>query len=403
MLPRRDELYSKYAIIGEALQRRAAPNPAGVPFISPDENCHMHFSSYATSPATSGLPTEMPRSPGSCPDDSHHTLSLVVPLYNEEQNVVPLVEAIRSALQDVPWPWQLILVDDGSRDGTLQQLQQVAARFPEQVCAVRLRRNFGQTAAVQAGIDFATGSLIVTLDGDLQNNPQDIPRMVRRLLAEDLDLLVGWRQQRKDNVWLRQLPSWLANRLIARATGIRLHDFGCTLKVFRAAVIRQVRLYGEMHRFIPTWLATQTASDRIREEPVSHFPRTHGKSKYGLSRTFRVLLDLIAVAFFMRFRARPGHFFGWIGMLCGLAGGGALAYLAYLKLFLGQHIGERPLLLLGALLVLTGVQFICTGIVTEMLMRTYFESSGAKTYLVQQVMGGGLAETYGCEGQSDGE
>ncbi len=321
-------------------------------------------------------------------------LSLVVPLYNEEQNVLPLVENVVAALREVSWPWQLILVDDGSRDGTRLRLRQAVERQPAHVCAVFLQRNFGQTSAMQAGIDMAAGNIIVTLDGDLQNNPQDIPRMVRRLLAEDLDLLVGWRQQRKDNVWLRKLPSWIANRLIGRVTGIFLHDYGCSLKVFRASVIKDVRLYGEMHRFIPTWLATRTAPERIREEPVSHSPRIHGKSKYGLSRTFRVLLDLIAVTFFMRFRARPGHFFGWIGMLCGTAGAGMLAYLAFVKIFFAQQIGERPLLLLGALLVLTGVQFICTGIVTEMLMRTYFEASGNSTYLVQQVLRGEMLAAH---------
>lgn len=320
-------------------------------------------------------------------EDAHHTLSLVVPLYNEEDNVVPLVEAVQAALLDVPWPWQLILVDDGSRDGTRRRLEEVTARVPGQVCAVLLRRNFGQTAAMQAGIDTATGSIIVTLDGDLQNNPQDIPRMVRRLLDEDLDLLAGWRQKRKDHVWLRKVPSWIANRLIARITGIRLHDYGCSLKVFRASVIKGVRLYGEMHRFIPTWLATQTSAERIREEPVSHFPRLHGESKYGLSRVFRVVLDLIAMSFFMRFRARPGHFFGWIGLLCGLTGVAALGYLAFLKLFCSQHIGNRPLLILGALLVLTGVQFICTGIVTEMLMRTYYEASDSRIYVIQKILG----------------
>jgi glycosyltransferase involved in cell wall biosynthesis len=320
---------------------------------------------------------------------THHSLSLVVPLYNEEDNVIPLVDAVQAALGDAPWPWQLILVDDGSRDGTRKRLQEVTERFPGQVCAVLLRRNFGQTAAMQAGIDTATGSIIVTMDGDLQNNPQDIPRMVRRLLDEDLDLLAGWRQKRKDNVWLRKVPSWIANRLIGRITGISLHDYGCSLKVFRAAVIKEVRLYGEMHRFIPTWLATQTSPDRIREEPVSHFPRLHGQSKYGLSRTFRVILDLIAMSFFMRFRARPGHFFGWIGLLCGLIGAGALGYLAFVKIFLSQNIGERPMLMLGVLLVLTGVQFICTGIVTEMLMRTYYESSDTRIYLIQKILGAG--------------
>jgi glycosyltransferase involved in cell wall biosynthesis len=174
------------------------------------------------------------------------------------------------------------------------------------VAAVILRRNFGQTAAMQAGIDAARGSVVATMDGDLQNNPHDIVRMVRRLLDEDLDLLVGWRRERKDGFWLRRLPSMLANRLIAAVTGVRLHDYGCSLKVYRSAVLREVRLYGEMHRFIPTWMATVTAPDRIREEEVSHFPRIHGRSKYGLSRTFKVLLDLLSMYFFVRFRASPG-------------------------------------------------------------------------------------------------
>lgn len=318
----------------------------------------------------------------------HHTLSLVIPLYNEEGNVLALVDAVQAALQDSPWPWQLILVDDGSHDGTRRRLQEVTARFPGQICAVLLRRNFGQTAAMQAGIDMASGSIIVTMDGDLQNNPQDIPRMVKRLLDEDLDLLAGWRQNRQDHVWLRKVPSWIANCLIARVTGIRLHDYGCSLKVFRASVIKGVRLYGEMHRFIPTWLATRTAAERIREEPVSHFPRLHGKSKYGLSRTIRVVLDLIAMSFFMRFRARPGHFFGWIGLLCGLSGTAAMIYLAYLKIVCAEQIGNRPLLVLGAILLLTGVQFICTGIVTEMLMRTYYEASDSRIYVIQKILGG---------------
>jgi hypothetical protein len=226
------------------------------------------------------------------------------------------------------------------------------------------------------------------MDGDLQNNPHDIVRMVRRLLDEDLDLLVGWRRERQDNLWLRKVPSWLANRLIVAVTGVRLHDYGCSLKIFRASVIRQVRLYGEMHRFIPTWMATVTSSDRIKEEPVSHFARVHGHSKYGLSRTFKVLLDLLSMYFFARFRASPGHFFGRIGLLCGFGGGVALAWLGWRKFVDGESIANRPLLLLGVLLAVIGVQFICTGIVTEMLARTYFEAGGTRTYLVREVLGG---------------
>jgi glycosyltransferase involved in cell wall biosynthesis len=316
-----------------------------------------------------------------------HRLSLVVPLFNEEDSVAALVDQARAALDKLDWPWQLILVDDGSADRTADRIRQAVATYPGQVCALILRRNFGQTAAMQAGIDIARGSIIATMDGDLQNNPADIGRMVRRLLDEDLDLLVGWRKSRQDSLWLRKVPSWCANRLIVAVTGIRLHDYGCSLKIFRASVIRQVRLYGEMHRFIPTWVATVTSPARIREEPVSHFPRLHGRSKYGLGRTFNVLLDLLSVYFFTRFRASPGHFFGRIGLLCAAAGGAALAWLAWHKLWYGEAIANRPLLMLGVLLAVIGIQFVCTGIVTEMLARTWFESGAGKTYSVREVLG----------------
>jgi glycosyltransferase involved in cell wall biosynthesis len=315
------------------------------------------------------------------------SLSLVVPVFNEEDNVLPLVTQVQAAMAASPWPWQLILVDDGSSDRTAERIRQAVAGCPERLGAVLLRRNFGQTAAMQAGIDMAQGSIIATMDGDLQNNPHDIVRMVRRLLDEDLDLLVGWRHERQDNLWFRKLPSWCANRLIGAVTGVRLHDYGCSLKIFRTSVIRQVRLYGEMHRFIPTWVATVTAPDRIKEEPVSHFPRVHGQSKYGLSRTFKVLLDLLSMYFFARYRATPGHFFGRIGLVCGFFGGLALAWLAWQKVMEGESIANRPLLMIGILLAVIGVQFICTGIVTEMLARTYFESSGRCTYLVREVLG----------------
>jgi glycosyltransferase involved in cell wall biosynthesis len=287
------------------------------------------------------------------------------------------------------------MVDDGSTDRTAERLKQASMRHPDQVCAVILRRNFGQTAAMQAGIDMAQGSIIATIDGDLQNNPRDIPRMVHRLLDEDLDLLVGWRRQRQDNLWFRRVPSWIANRLIVRVTGVALHDYGCSLKIFRGSVIRQVRLYGEMHRFIPTWMATLTAPGRIKEEPVTHFPRIHGNSKYGLSRTLKVVLDLLSVYFFMRFRAKPGHFFGRIGLLFGVAGLGLLAYLAFVKIVEGGDIGSRPLFMLAVLLTVIGVQFVSTGIVTEMLARTYFESTGTRTYLVHTVFEGAPREGAG--------
>jgi glycosyltransferase involved in cell wall biosynthesis len=315
------------------------------------------------------------------------SVSVVVPVYDEADNVTQLVESVCESLAGWDMPWHLILVDDGSRDGTSAQLRLAAARYPQQVSGLILGRNFGQTAAMQAGIDAGSGSIIVTLDGDLQNDARDIPRMVRRLLEEDLDLLVGWRQSRQDNFWLRRLPSRAANRLIGALTGVDLHDYGCSLKVFRAELIREVRLYGDMHRFIPAWMATVTSRDRIAEEPVAHFPRMKGRSKYGLSRTVRVLLDLLSMVFFMRFRARPGHFFGRIGLMLGTAGFGLLAWLAGEKILAGANISARPLLLLGILLAVVGVQFVCTGFVTEMLTRTYFEATRRRPYTVRAVIG----------------
>jgi glycosyltransferase involved in cell wall biosynthesis len=301
-----------------------------------------------------------------------HRLSVVVPMYDERENVEPMLEAVRSALAAYPWPWELVVVDDGSRDGTGAALQRAAARLGEWVRVVRLLRNFGQSAAMQAGIDAARGDVIVTIDGDLQNDPRDIPRLVGRLLREDLDLVAGWRQHRQDGLLLRRLPSVVANRLIRRTTRLRFQDLGCTLKAFRGSVIREVRLYGEMHRFIPAWMATVTAPDRMAEEPVAHHGRTRGTSKYGPSRTLRVLVDLFAVHFFLNFRARPGHFFGGLGLLVLTAGVSILGYLGALKLG-GAHVGGRPLLLLGFFGVIAGLQFLTTGVLAELLVRVYFE------------------------------
>lgn len=313
-----------------------------------------------------------------------HRLSIVVPVYNEAHNVEPLLEHFEGALQDYPSPWELICVDDGSTDTTSQRLREHGARYGDHVRLVQLQRNFGQSAAMQAGIDAARGDVIVTMDGDLQNDASDIPTMVHTLLENDLDLVAGWRKSRKDNFWLRTVPSRIANALIGRVTGVKLHDYGCTLKAFRASVLANVRLYGEMHRFIPAWVAKYTAPTRIGEVAVLHHPRRHGESKYGISRTFRVLLDLLAVLFFMRYSARPGHFFGTFGLISGGIGVVMLAYLSVLKL-MGQDIGARPLLLAGVLLVVVGVQFITTGVLSELLARIYYESgrSGSRTYILR--------------------
>lgn len=306
-------------------------------------------------------------------------LSLVIPVFNEQDNIAPLLARVHQALADYPAPWEILLIDDGSSDATAARIAEGQARYGKHVRLVPLARNFGQTAAMQAGIDLARGDVIATLDGDLQNDPIDIPRMVHRLLAEDLDLVAGWRKNRQDNLWLRKVPSRIANRLIRKITGVTLNDYGCSLKVFRAAVIKGVRLYGEMHRFIPAWLATQTAPSRIKEEVVAHHARTAGVSKYGLSRTFRVIIDLISVYFFMRFAARPAHFFGMLGLGFGALGGLTLFYLLILKL-LGENIGDRPLFMVGIMLVLISVQILTTGVLSEMLSRTYHEAKEVRSY-----------------------
>ncbi len=315
---------------------------------------------------------------------AHANLSVVVPLYNEEESIGPLIDRMNECLAAYSQPWELILVDDGSSDATVATARRILEHGQDHVRLLELQRNFGQTAAMQAGIDAARGEVIVTLDGDLQNDPIDIPRMVERLLREDLDLLSGWRKDRQDNMLMRKIPSRIANRLIGKITGVRLHDYGCSLKVYRARVIKSVRLYGEMHRFIPAWVASNTSPSRIKEEVVTHHARQFGESKYGISRAYRVLLDLLFVYFFMRFRARPGHFFGRIGLAMGALGGLMLTYLVLVKILFGQNIGDRPLLLLGVLLVVVSIQFFTTGIMSEMITRTYYESSDRKPYVVTE-------------------
>ena len=323
--------------------------------------------------------------PAQRPSDTPHYLSIVIPMYNEEDSVLPMAEQVHDALTGYPHPWELILVNDGSSDVTERRMIEASAQFGRHVRVVTLQRNFGQTAAMQAGIDSTRGDVIATLDGDLQNDPHDIPRMVARLLDEDLDLVAGWRAARQDKWWSRRLPSLAANRLIGRITGVRLHDYGCTLKVFRTDVLKGVRLYGEMHRFIPAWLAANTSPSRIKEEVVTHHPRRYGSSKYGMSRALRVLLDLLSVYFFMRFRSRPGHFFGRIGLVFGALGAAALGYLFIVKVFFGEDIGTRPLLLVGVLFVVMSIQFLTTGVLSELIARTYFESSAIKPYIIRSV------------------
>ncbi len=308
------------------------------------------------------------------------TLSIVVPFYQEQDNVRTLIAQIHAGLQGLEMPWELICIDDGSIDATWARLCEAVAEHGAHVKPLRLRRNFGQSAAMQAGIDAARGDFIVTLDGDLQNDPADIPRMVKELQERGLDLLQGWRKIRRDPLLMRRLPSRIANRLIARVSGVALNDYGCSLKVYRAEVIKKIRLFGEMHRFIPVWVATVTSPARIGETVVAHHPRAAGRSKYGISRTFRVTLDLLAVFFFLRYRARPGHFFGSIGLILGALGTVIMAYLSVVKFGLGESIGDRPLFTVGVLCLIASAQFLTTGVLAELLARTFYESSGRPAY-----------------------
>lgn len=310
-------------------------------------------------------------------------LSLVVPIFNEEESVGPLIDRICEAMKDYPHRWELVLVDDGSADATLLNARKYIERPDLDLKIVELQRNFGQTAAMQAGIDTARGRLIATLDGDLQNDPKDIPGMVEALEARELDLLVGWRKNRQDGLFLRKIPSWCANYLIGRITGVKLHDYGCSLKIYRASIIKQVKLMGEMHRFIPAWVAGVVPSSRIGEMPVTHHARQHGVSKYGISRTFRVILDLLSVMFFMRYKARPGHFFGSLGLGTGFLSVLILLYLFVDKFIFGNDIGGRPMLIVGVMLFLSSVQLVTTGILAEMIARTYFQADETPNYIIR--------------------
>lgn len=312
-------------------------------------------------------------------------LSLVVPVFNEEDSVGPLIERITQSMAEFAGSWELILIDDGSTDATLVNARTYLQQDGLILRIVELQRNFGQTAAMQAGIDAATGRLIATMDGDLQNDPKDIPAMVAELERRDLDLLVGWRKDRQDGLLLRKIPSWCANYLIGRTTGVKLHDYGCSLKIYRTAIIKQVKLMGEMHRFIPAWVASVVPSSRIGEMAVTHHARAHGKSKYGISRTFRVILDLLSVMFFMRYKARPGHFFGSLGLGFGALAMLIMAYLFVDKFIMGNDIGTRPMLMVGVVLLLASVQMVTTGILAEMIARNYYRDDDSPNYIVRKI------------------
>ncbi|NWG31494.1 MAG: glycosyltransferase family 2 protein [Rhodocyclaceae bacterium] len=307
------------------------------------------------------------------------SVSIVIPIYNEIENIDELVARLEQSLAGLNF--EALLVDDGSKDGTGVRLAELAATRPW-LKPVYLARNYGQSTAMQAGFDAAQGEVIVTLDGDLQNDPADIPRLLKMLDEEpEVDILSGWRKERQDAQLSRKLPSRIANGLISKVTGVHLHDYGCSLKVYRRAALANVRLYGELHRFVPA-LAAQFGA-RVKEVVVSHHPRTRGSSKYGIDRTLRVILDLLLVQFMSRYLQRPIQFFGGIGMALALPGGAILAYLAALK-FMGESIGGRPLLLLGILLMLMGVQLIGMGLLGEIMVRIYHEPAGRAHYLLRE-------------------
>lgn len=309
-------------------------------------------------------------------------ISVVIPVFNEEKNVKPLYDQILSSMDRMGVTFEIIFVDDGSIDDTFKVLQGLHNE-DNRLMVIRFRKNFGQTAALSAGFDHSKGNIIITLDGDLQNDPGDIPILVEKL-KEGYDIVSGWRYKRKDPFLSRRLPSMIANRLISFITNVKLHDYGCSLKAFRREIIKNIKLYGEMHRFIPavaSWVGISVA-----EVKVNHRPREQGSSKYGLSRTIRVLLDLITVKFLLSYSTRPIQIFGLIGIVSSTLGGIILTYLSIIRLILQEPIGGRPLLLLGVLLFFIGVQFISMGLLAEIQVRTYHESQNKPIYVVKEIL-----------------
>jgi glycosyltransferase involved in cell wall biosynthesis len=307
-------------------------------------------------------------------------LSVVIPLMNEEDNIKPLFGRLREAL--VGYSYELIFIDDGSTDATARVIIENA---DEKTRLISFNRNYGQTAAMAAGIEHAQGEFIATIDGDLQNDPSDIPMMLEKMKKEEWDVVAGNRKKRRDGVLLRKLPSRLANRMIRNLTGVFIHDYGCTLKVFRKEIAKNLGLYGELHRFIPILAVLQ--GGRITEVDVKHQARLHGKSKYGLGRTFKVASDLLLMIFFQKYFRRPIHLFGPIGIICFGLGMSINMYLLVLKLF-GEDIWGRPLLFLGVSLVLAGIQFLTFGLIAELMMRIYFESQNKKPYTIRTITQG---------------
>ncbi len=316
-------------------------------------------------------------------------LSIVVPVYNEEENLPLLHQAIRSAMDVLPWSWEVIFVNDGSQDGSGKVLETLAFTDPVHVRVVDLRRNFGQTAAIAAGIDHATGDVIVLMDADLQNDPADIPMMLEKI-QEGYDVVSGWRVHRQDAYLTRTLPSRIANGLISWVTGVRLHDYGCTLKAYRREVLTGFRLYGEMHRFIPVY--AHGVGARIVEVPVRHHPRRFGKAKYGLERTLKVILDLFTVKFLNSYANKPIYLFGGTGAVLITISALVLVYLFVRRVFFGIGVLSSPFFQMATMIGILGFQSILMGLIAELLVRTYHESQGKPTYTVRRVIRNGEEE-----------
>lgn len=309
-------------------------------------------------------------------------VSVVIPLLNEEKNIPILHDELTQVLQKKGLEYELIFIDDGSTDSSMEILADLQQKDPH-ICLISLRKNFGQTAAMTAGFDMANGDIIIAMDADLQNDPADIPMLLEKI-NEGADMVTGWRYNRQDPFFSRKLPSMIANRIISYATGVHLHDYGCTLKAFRYDVIKTIKLYGEMHRFIPAIASAMGVS--IAEVKVNHRSRQFGTSKYGISRTLRVILDLITVKFLLNYSTRPIHVFGTFGFVSGSLGGLLAIVLTVQRQLYGVPLSDRPLLLLAVLLIFVGVQFVTIGLVAEMLARTYHESQDKPTYYIRKIV-----------------
>lgn len=309
-------------------------------------------------------------------------LSVVIPIYNEQDNIEQLYRDLKQVLEGLAKSYEIVAVDDGSTDSSFEVLRELH-RGDDLLKVVRLRRNFGQAAAFAAGFDRAVGEIIVSMDADLQFDPADISKLLDKI-SEGFDIVSGWRADRRETFLTRRLPSMAANWLISRITGVELHDSGCSLKAYRSEVIRNVRLYGELHRFIPA--LASSIGVHLAEVPVSHYPRRHGKSKYDLSRTLTVILDLLTVKFLLSYATRPMHVFGLLGMLSFAVGTVIAAYLSFIRLFLGSPIANRPLLFLAILLIFVGVQLVTMGLLGELTIRTYHEAQGKKIYVIREML-----------------